>query len=601
MASARAELQDRATAYTRAVLDGRQVAGRWVRLACKRHVEDLEQAPARGLVWDLDAANYGIEFFEKFLVFGDGPTAGTAFLLEPWEAFIVGSLFGWYSGDGSRRFRTGYVEIGKGSGKSPLGAGCALKCLVADNMQGAQCYTAATTKEQAKISFRDAELMCKSSPALGRLVTAHVNNLAVQSAESFLRPISSEHRALDGKRVHFALIDEVHEHPSATVVDKMRAGTKGSRNALILEITNSGYDPESVCWQHHDYSIRVLERREDNDQWFAYVAGLDACAKCYGEGHLGPQENCRTCDDWRDETTWIKANPNLGVSIQPAYLAELVREAIGMPAKQLIVKRLNFCIWTQRAARRWIGVEVWDGCKGDRTPAELAEDLRGLECFAGLDLSETQDLSALVLVFPAPKDRPGLIRVLCRQWCPENALWRRREVDKVPYELWAEQGYIKATPGRVIDYNAIREEINAVAGIYRVREVGYDPHNAVQIVTDLTDDGLTMVPVSQRGLSLSPATKDLERLIHRKEIRHGGHPILRWNAANAAAIVDGQNNVKLVKSSKTARIDGIAALVNAVDRMMRHGPRSQKESVYAQRARAARESGDTRQRGLTFV
>ena len=230
------------------------------------------------------------------------------------------------------------------SGKTPLASGIGLYGLIADGEAGAEIYTAATMREQAAIAFRDAKHMVESSPDLRSRIEINVGNLAYLPAKSFLRPVSSEARGLDGKRVHMALIDELHEHPTDVVVEKMQAGTKGRRQPLICEITNAGYDRHSVCWTHHDYSAKVLHGVIEDDGWFAYVGGLDPCVACRADGHEQPQEGCAACDDWRDEAVWEKANPNLGISVTKTYLREQVREAEGMPSKANIVKRLNFCI-----------------------------------------------------------------------------------------------------------------------------------------------------------------------------------------------------------------------------------------------------------------
>lgn len=327
--------------YCEQVLDGQIVTGRPVRWACERHLADLAKGEDRGLVWYEDLARTAIEFFHTILRLEDG----RPFILAPFEAFIVGSLFGWYRYDGYRRFRTAYVELGKGSGKTPLGAGIGIYGLVADHEPSAEIYSAATSRDQASICFKDAKRMVEASPALQKRVEINMGNLAVLSTNSYFRPVSSEHKALDGKRVHIAIIDELHEHPSAIVVDKMRAGTKSRQNALLFEITNSGFDRNSVCWQHHDLSVKVLQGIVQNDAWFAYVASLDPCAVCQAEGRLDPNPECDQCDDWRDEQTWLKANPGLDVILPRQYLREQVAEAVSMPSKENIVRRLNFCQW----------------------------------------------------------------------------------------------------------------------------------------------------------------------------------------------------------------------------------------------------------------
>lgn len=557
--------KDPVTDYAKRVVSRKIVAGPWVRKACARHLSDLKSAKSRGLVWRLDLATRAIEFFPDMLRLEDG----SPFVLLPWQQFVVGSLFGWYSADGTRRFRTAYVETGKGSGKTAFAAGIGLYGLVADGQAAAEVYSAATARDQASIVFRDAVRMRNQNPELAAVIEERVGSLAVPSTFSVFRAVSSEHRGLDGKRVHMAIVDELHEHPSSIVVDKMRAGTKAQRNALIFEITNSGYDRESVCYRHREYSEKVLEGIFENDQWFAYVCALDEK------------------DDWTNPKVWVKANPSLGVTIPESYLREQVKEALGMPSKQNIVKRLNFCMWTEQA-ELWMPMDKWDACAGEVDP----ESLRGRICYAGLDLSSTTDLSALVLYFPGVDG--GRDQVLPFYWIPGDEIQERERRDHVPYLTWIEQGLLEATPGPVINYDAIQHRLNELVSEcgYLVQEVAFDRWGATKISQALMDDGFEMVEFGQGYASMSAPTKELEKLVLSRGFDHGGHPILRWNASNVSVAQDPAGNIKPDKKSSKARIDGIVAMIMALDRAFRH---SIEESEYERRAReeagAAGESG----------
>ena len=273
------------TTYAEAVVSGVVVAGRLVRLACERHLRDLEHGHERGLHFDEEAAQYAIDFFELGLTLAEGEHADQPFILQPWQQFVTGCLFGWKAGDGTRRFRVAYIEIGKGNGKTPMAAGFGLFGLVADGENAAEIYTAGVTRDQANYLLADAQKCVAASPALKSRIEVNVHNLLYRKTNSYMRPVSSEARSLDQKRVHMALIDEIHEHRESVVVDKMRAGTKGRRQAMIVEITNSGYDRQTVCYQHHEMSARILEGALDNDSWFAYVCGLDPCDECRADGH----------------------------------------------------------------------------------------------------------------------------------------------------------------------------------------------------------------------------------------------------------------------------------------------------------------------------
>lgn len=562
-------MPDPATDYARAVIAGEIVAGRPVRLACRRHLDDLIHGRERGLVWDLEEANRVIALI------GEMPLPdGLPFVVQPSQAFIVGSLFGWRLADGGRRFRTAYVEEGKGNGKTPLAGRIGVVGLVGDGKHAAEIYTAGVTRDQAQYLHNDAKLVCESSADLKALIDIGAFNLSCTATHSYMRPVSSEARSLDQKRVHMALIDEIHEHRTGDVVEKMRAGTKGDDSALIFEITNSGYDRHSICWQHHDYSIKVVSGAIANDSWFAFVASLDACDACHAEGAWQPRDGCPDCDDWTDERVWLKPNPLLGVTITLRYLREQVQEALDMPPKAALVKRLNFCIWTDASVGA-IEIERWDAC------SDAPTIVPGDALYGGLDLSATTDLSSLVLM---REDADGWLDLLPFFWCPKESIALRSRRDHVPYQQWVDEGYITATEGNVVDYAAIRRQVSGyhvqdgsvqhddscLRDTYRLVEIGNDPWNATQIVTQLGDDGATMVPVSQGFAMLSAPTKDWLRRIASGKVRHGGNPVLRWMASNLVVTQDAQGNLKPDKDKSTERIDGQVAGIIALARLNAH-------------------------------
>jgi phage terminase large subunit-like protein len=554
--------------YAEDVGSGKILANRLVRLACKRHLRDLEDGPSRGLFFDHKTANRAIEFFPKLLVFYEGEWDNKPFVLMPWQKFIVGNLFGWKSEDGFRRFRTAYIEASKGAGKTPLASGIGLYGLVMDDEPGCEIYSAATTRDQAGILFRDAKAFVEGSPALLRRLTVDKNNIAYTEKNSYFRPLSSEHRGLDGKRPHIALIDEIHEHPNALVVDKMRAGTKGRRQALIVEITNSGYDRHSVCYQHHEHSEKILEGVFENDSWFAYITGLDVCEKCSADGKTIPVDGCPDCDSWKDESKWIKANPSLDVIIPRKYLREQVAEASEMPSKENIVKRLNFNIWTE-SVTKWLSLEKWNAC-GDAVDPEA---LKGRTCYGGLDLSSTTDITAWVLVFP-PEKIGGKYSVLCRFFIPEDNMRERSRRDHVPYDLWTKQGFITATPGGIIDYAFVLDQIRKDAEYYDIAELAFDRWGSQKITTDLQDIGFevegkkSLIQFGQGFASMAAPTKELEKMVLSGEIAHGGNPVMTWMISNAVVRTDPAGNMKVDKSKSTERVDGVIGLVMGIARAM---------------------------------
>lgn len=530
-------LVDRATAYARDVAAGQVIAGPWVRAAVRRHLADLANGHERGLVWRPEMAERAFRFFEQ-LTLSD---TGARFRLSPFQGFIVGSLFGWYSTDGSRRFRTAYVEIGKGNGKTPMAAGVLLYLLLADGEAAAEVYSAAVTRDQAGICYRDALLFVQAHPTLMRVCDAGQHNIAYPETNSFLRPLAAEGRSLDGLRVHGASVDELHEHRTSMVVDKIRAGTKGRKQALIFEITNSGYDRTSVCYQHHVYSTKVLDGLVQNDSWFSYIASLD-------DGD----------DPLEDEACWTKANPNLGVSITQKYLREQVAEARDIPSRRNIVLRLNFCVWTE-AADRWLDLAAWDRC----AHAVAVDELRGRECYGGLDLASTSDVAALVWAFP-PRHEGDRWVLLPRFWVPRDNITRRSQRDAVPYDQWLQAGAIKATDGNVIDYDVIRHDLLADAERFKVRKISIDRWNATQLATQIQAEGLEVFGFGQGFASMSAPSKLLEKLILSNDIAHGGHPVLRWMAGNCAIAQDPAGNIKPDKAKSTEKIDGIVAAVMGI-------------------------------------
>ena len=517
-----------------------------VRRACARHLADLQNGSKRGLRWDPAAAQRHIDFFPDVLKLAEGEHAGKPFLLQPWQKFIQGSLFGWKRADGFRRFRHAYIEIGKGNGKSPMAGGTALYMLCADGEAGAHCYAAATSLEQADELYRDAVNMVEASPALRKRLTLSgkrkVFNIADVATGSFFRKVSAEHRGLDGKRIHFAALDEVHE-AVAIVVNKISKGTKGRRQPLIYEITNSGYNRESICWDHHDYSRQILEGHKSDDEWFAYVCELD--------------KN----DDWRDERVWIKVNPNLGVSVGLDYLRKEVRQAAGIPSQENITKRLNFCIWTEHKVQ-WLPLDTWDACGS--LPVD-PDSLKGQPCYGGLDLALTRDLSAFVLIFPPTAGR-DYWAVLAWFWLPADDLKSRCDRDHAPYDVWARQGFITLTPGNVTDHDFIETRILDLSKQYEIAELAYDPSRAVQLITHLQEAGLSLVDYPQHCTSMNAPVQLMEKLLLEKKLAHGNNPVLRSNCANAVTVANSNGNVKFDKGKATGRIDGMTAMANAFGR-----------------------------------
>ncbi len=557
--------------YVNAVLAGTIVAGPHVRAACRRHLRDLQHGDKRGLRWNLEKALAYIEFFETVLCLNGGEFEGRPFLLQPWQKFIVGSLFGWvWAHNNLRRFSTAYVEIGKGNGKSPLAAGVGFAGMVMDDEPRAEIYAAATKKDQAMILFRDAVAMLDQSPELlDRMAKSGVGercwNIAYPAQHSFFRPISSDD-GQSGPRPHIGLLDEVHEAKDSTTIDMMRAGVKGRRQALMFEITNSGVSRQSICFEHHEASIAAVNAEPGdagfNDTWFSYVCSLDACTRHAKDGKTQPVHGCLKCDDWMSNPAcWPKANPNLGVSIQRKYLEDQVREARNIPSKQNLIGRLNFCVWADSVSA-WIGRDAWMAVEHEL----VLEDFTGRQCYAGIDLSSHRDLTAGALFFP---DDEGGGDLFVKLWTPEQGLREREENDKVPYSQWIREGHLHTTTGGTVDYGVVAEWLREVESTFDLVECGYDRWRIQQFKKHLENEGDLVVSeklkeFGQGYKDMTPAIDSLETMIIHQRIRIHANPVLRWNAACAVLDSPTKTEKKFAKAKVSGRIDGLVAGAIAV-------------------------------------
>lgn len=529
--------------YIQDVLDGKVVACKWVKLACQRHLNDLEQGAARGLVFDQEAGQRAIDFFQ-FVRHSKGEWAGQTLVLEPWQVFIIYTLFGWKREDGTRRFRTAYLEVARKNGKSSVLSAVGLYLLDADREPGAEVFSAATKKEQAKITYDEATRMVKSSPGLRKRLKVLRDRIVVPGTAAKFEPLGRDSDSLDGLNIHGAIVDELHAHKTRDMWDVLETGMGARRQPLMMAITTAGYSRQTICYEMRELVTKVLEGTVENDSLFGIVYTLD-------EG-----------DDWQNEKVWIKANPNLGVSVKLNDLREQARTAKQVPSALNAFLRLRLNVWTTSSSR-WLDQDKWSACNA---PVD-SEGLRGRVCFGGLDLSSSTDITAFVLVFP-PEVSGDPYRVMLRCWIPEENMHKRSRDDGVPYESWVRQGWMKTTPGNVVDYDFIIEEVLELADQFDIREIGFDDWNATATSNKLMAAGLEMVKVRQGFITLSPAMKQLEVLVLRGEIAHGGNVPLTWMVSNVVAEQDAAGNIKPSKAKSTERIDGVAALLNALSRAL---------------------------------
>lgn len=533
--------------YITDVLDKKIVTGELLRLACERHHKDLAEGHDRNLRFSPQQGLRVIKFVESFCCHLRGELEGQPIKLEPWQQAMLYILYGWRWADtGFRRFRIAYCEVGKGNGKSTWASALALYELIGLGEQGSEVYSVAVDKTQARVVFDDAVLMTKKSPWLSKRIRSHTNNLHVPGTAAKFQPLAANYGSMEGKRPQAFIADELHAWGYGA--EQMWTGlvnALGKRDSpILLVITTAGSGEESVCKRQHSYAEKVLTGVLQADDYFAWVCCLD-------EG-----------DNYEDPATWIKANPNLGVSVREKDLASLLNQAKGDPASLNEILRVRFGVWTQTDVA-FFPMDDWKLCN-EVIDLDLLKDC---PCFGGLDLSTTTDISAFVLLFPPYGERTKWV-VLPFFFLPKDNIAKRCQRDRVPYDLWERQGLFTLTPGNIIDYDAIRLKIQELSEIYDIREIGFDPHLAVETSTKLQDAGFVVTPVRQGFLTLAEPTKRLLELVLKHDVTGLQNPVLRWMASNVVADTDAAGNHKPDKKKSTEKIDGISALLCALSRAM---------------------------------
>ena len=490
------------------------------------------------------AARRAEQFFGVYLTHAKGAWAGKPFVLERWQREIVRTLFGWKRPDGTRRYRTCYIEIPRKNGKSSLCAGLALYLLLADREASAEIYSAAADREQASIIFDIAKSMVAMSPALDMRLKVFRKVIAYNKAVSSYKVLSADAYTKHGLNAHGIIFDELHAQPNRDLWDVLATSTGARSQPLTVAITTAGFDRNSICWELHEYARKIKEGIIEDDSFLPVIYAADET------------------DDWRDPAIWRKANPNLGVSISEDYLKRECAKAENVPAYENTFRRLYLNQWTQQESR-WIPMAAWAASAGEVLP----DTLKGKVCYAGLDLSSTTDITALVLAFPIE----DAVKLLPFFWIPGDGIIERAKRDHVPYDLWVKQNLICATPGNVIDYAFIVAKIAELRKEYNLKEIAFDRWGAAKIVQELTELGVTVIPFGQGFASMSGPAKELLRLVLSGKLHHGGNPVLRWMADNAVVKTDPAGNIKPDKAKSTQRIDGIVATAMALDRTQRHG------------------------------
>ena len=510
--------------------------------------------------YDKAKADRAVKFIEN-LCHTKGKWAGKRFWLLPWQEQLIRDIFGIVKPDGYRQFRTAFVEICKKVGKSELAAAVALYLLYADNEPSAEVYGAAADRQQASIVFDVAKQMVEMSPALlkrSKLMTA-TKRIVNYGNSGYYQVLSAEVGGKHGFSVSGLVFDEIHTQPNRQLYDVLTKGSSDARqNPLHFIITTAGTDRHSIAYELHTKAVDILEGRRVDPTFYPVVYGL------------------KDDEDWEDEVNWYKVNPSLGYTVDIERLRDAYREAKQNPADEVTFKWLRLNMWVSSTVA-WIPDAIF--MKGNEE-IDLAA-LEGRDCYGGLDLSSTGDITALVLMFP-PRDEDEKYILLPFFWVPEETIPQRVKAASVPYDIWEKQGYLLSTEGNVIHYDFIEKFINDLAEKYHICEIAVDRWNATQMIQNLEGDGFTMVPFGQGFASMSGPTKDFYRLLMEGQIIHGGHPVLRWMAGNVVVDTDPAGNIKVTKAKSKEKIDGIVAAIMALDRCIRNQTEPQ-GSVYDER------------------
>jgi phage terminase large subunit-like protein len=513
-----------------------------------------ERAVLNGCTFDTAAAEHVVEFFRRFLRHSKGEFAGTRFVPTDWQRDdIFFPLFGWKRNDGTRRYRKAYVEIPKKNGKSTLASGVGLYMLTGDGEPGAEVYSAATDQKQAGIVHGEAVHMVDASPALTKALKINRSSSTISHAKSrsVYRALSAEAAGKEGLNAHCILADELHVWYGRKLWDALKYAFSARRQGLLFIITTAGDDMTSVCREEHDYAQSIIKGTVFNDRYLAYIRAAA----------VGTAD--KPGDDLEKVETWRKSNPSMGVTIIESDFAAELEEAKKSPASWSTFKRYRFNIWAS-GTNPWLNQDAWEKCKATFT----AEDLRGRDCYSGLDLSKTQDMTALLLVFPPIGDEVDW-RLLPFFWLPHATAFDPDQLN--PYRGWAEadEKFLDVTPGDVCDYNYITKRIAELKELFTFRELAYDPYNAEQLTQDLADNhAIPRIAFPQTIQNFASPTAEFERLVIAGRMRHNGHPILSWQAGHVQVKSDANNNKRPVKPAHGDRrkIDGIVAAIMALGR-----------------------------------
>jgi phage terminase large subunit-like protein len=533
-----------ATQYAKDVVAGTIPASQYAKAACARQLRDLKTFKSKKAKYQ-----FNIDLAERPCIFVEGlrhikgPLAKLEqrITLEPWQCFIITTVFGWVTKAGRRRFRRAYTEVPRGNAKSTLSAGLGLYMLCADGEAGAEVYSAATTRDQAGIVFGDAKAMARKAKSLrdrfGVEVLAHA--IVQPRSTSIFKALSAEGQTLDGLNVHLGCIDELHAHKTREVYDVIETGTGKRDNSLLWTITTAGINRTGICYEVRAYVRKVLAGSVEDDSQFGMIYSID-------------EE-----DDWTSEAALQKANPNWNVSVMPEVVKALQQKAMQLPAAASNFKTKHLNVWVG-AANAWLDMRKWDAC-ADTTLTD--DSFEGEDCIIALDLASKIDFASSVKVFW----KGDVIYVFDRHYLPEAAITRS---DNSQLVGWAEQEYVKTTPGEETHFERIEDDVRADAARFRVLEAAYDPWQASYLAQRLREEGLNMVEHRQIVATMSEPMKHLQAMVYAGKLRHNGNPVMAWMMSNVVALLDAKDNIYPRKERPENKIDGAVALIMAIGRMI---------------------------------
>ena len=520
-------------------------ACKWVRLACRRFLDDMEDGHERGLVFDVEKAQDVLDFFDH-VPHIKGRWAGQPIEPSAWQVFIIINLYGWlWEATGLRRYKSAYIEVGRKNGKSTFVAPLGLYMTRWDGEPGAEVYSAATSRDQARIVFDTARDMVRNSK-LKNHIQAYNHSVCHEGSSSFFKPLASDSDTLEGKNTQMALIDELHAHKNRRVYDVLELSMGARDQALLLVITTAGDDRTGICYEVRDYLTKVLEQVFDDDSCFGVIYTID------------------DPDEWTNPDVWIQANPNLGISPSLEDMQRLCQKAQQTPSAASEFKRKRLDIWCE-GETAYFNMEHWRLCP------QIAPDprLKNLRCYLALDLSSKRDLTALVGLFP-DDDRNYQLKV--KFYLPEAVLdplksGKAHHIQKL-YQQWADAGWLTLTPGQIIDYSVIYKDAKDWAQHYDAAEIAFDPWGATQMATQLQEDGFTIVQVQQSVKNFSEAMKETDAVMIDHRIHHEHNPVMAWMMSNVNARVDKNDNVFPNKLNDDSKIDGPVATFMAMNRAL---------------------------------